>query len=322
MKKITLILLAFITVTAVSAQIEITTSDAGIGLSQSVPGSEVFGVLAPCSQGQDGFDINGAAGSNVNNGFVSAVDIIIPAGEFFTLESVSNVNMLTFAGFLPTTATVIYFEDAGNGFPSNTEIGSESGIALTINSSAPWVNPAADVHNVDFDVTPITFNGGATETKVWIGIQFDNDDPAQSATFFEIRNDDTGGGDAALVGEPLVQRNPNTMLWNYVDFGTGNGAEINSEGFYTLNGECDVLSVNENVLAQISLYPNPSSDILNINVPASVEITNVTMFDLLGKNTGVVLSNGSIDISNLNKGIYLLSIETSQGTLTQKVVKK
>ncbi len=322
MKKITLIFVAFLSATALSAQSGITVSDASIGLSQSVPGGEVQSQMAACSQGQDGFDINGAAGTNVNNGYVSAVDILIPAGEFFTLESVSNVNMLTFPPYLPTTATVTYFEDAGDGFPSNVEIGSESDIPLTINSTAPWVNPAANVHNVEFDVTPITFTGGATDSKVWVGIQFDNDDPAQSATFFEIRFDDAGGTDAALVGEPIVQRDPATMAWNYIDFGAGAGPETTSEGFYTLNGDCDVLSVNENLLSQISVFPNPTSGILNLKMPASVEVISTTMFDILGKKVNVAYSNGTINTSSLSQGVYLLKVETSAGTLTQKVVKQ
>ncbi len=323
MKKITLILVALFTVTALSAQNEITISDAGIGLSESVSGNEAQVAQAPCSQGQDGFDINGAAGSNVNNGFVTAVDILIPAGEFFTLESVTNVRMLTFAGFFPTTATVTYFEDAGDGFPSNTEIGSESGIALTINSSEPWVNTAADVHNVDFNVTPITFEGGATDSRVWIGIQFDNDDPNDGATFFEIRHDDAGGTDAALVGEPVVQRDPATMAWAYIDFSTaGNEPETTSEGFYTLNGDCDVLGVNESALAQISVYPNPATDVINIKTPSNIQVTGATLYDLLGKNTGVVMANGQVDVSALSRGVYMLTIETNEGSLTQKIVKR
>jgi hypothetical protein len=319
MKKITLLLFAF-AVSLVSAQ-EATLSNSGIGLSESVPGNPPSR-MPECSQGLDGFDINGAAGTNVNNGFVSAVDVLIPVGESFTLESVSNLNMLTFAGFTPTSATVTYYEDGGNGFPSNTIIGFESNIALTVNSSAPWSNPAADVHNVDFDVTDITFNGDAEqETKVWIGIQFLSSDP-ESATFFEIRQDDLGGGNDALVGEPLVQRNPDTGTWAYVDFGTGGGLETDSEGFYTFNGQCEpLLGTEDYLLSQVSVYPNPASDILNINTTSSIELSKATLFDALGRKTAESSTN-VINVSELARGLYFLQIETSNGNLTQKIVLK
>lgn len=318
MKKITLLIFAF-AVSFVSAQ-EATITDAGIGLSESVPGNAPSR-MEECSQGQDGFDINGAAGSNVANGFVSAVDIVIPAGESFTLESVSNLNMLTFAGFLPTTATVTYYEDAGTGFPSNDIIGFESSISMTINSSGPWVNPAADVHNVDFDVTDITFEGDATEeTKVWVGIQFENNDPAQGGTFFEIRQDDTGGGNDALVGEPLVQRDPNTGTWGYIDFDNGDGEETDSEGFYTFNGQCDpLLSIDENALSQISIYPNPAKDFLSIDMPSNIEINKISLFDTLGRKA-LVTSDNNINLSDLARGIYILKIETTSGDLSKKIV--
>ena len=87
-------------------------------------------------------------------------------------------------------------------------------------------------------------------------------------------------------------------------------------------GGCDALSINDNLLSLVSVYPNPTSDIINIEIPPSVEITNAKLYNMLGKNIGVSLTSNRIDISNLSSGIYLLSLETNQGSLTQKVVKK
>ncbi len=84
----------------------------------------------------------------------------------------------------------------------------------------------------------------------------------------------------------------------------------------------DVLSVQSNLMSQISVYPNPTSSVLNLKVPASVEVNRVSVFDLLGKLTRVSYNNGVINISNLSQGVYLLKVETSAGTLTQKVVKQ
>ena len=64
------------------------------------------------------------------------------------------------------------------------------------------------------------------------------------------------------------------------------------------------------------------NNVLNVNVAGNIEISNASMFDLLGKNTGVQLVNGQMDTSSLARGVYILNVETSAGTLTQKVVKR
>lgn len=82
------------------------------------------------------------------------------------------------------------------------------------------------------------------------------------------------------------------------------------------------VSIQDNLSQNVTVYPNPASDVLNISLVNGVEITNATVYDILGKDTGVVFINGQFNIAQLSKGIYMLSIETNQGTLTQKIVKK
>jgi uncharacterized membrane protein (UPF0136 family) len=43
---------------------------------------------------------------------------------------------------------------------------------------------------------------------------------------------------------------------------------------------------------------------------------------VLGKKSNVSLVNGQINISDLAVGLYLLNVETTNGTLTQKVIKQ
>ena len=87
-------------------------------------------------------------------------------------------------------------------------------------------------------------------------------------------------------------------------------------------GEDVALNTDENALSQISIYPNPAKDVLNIAIPSSVDLKSVSLFDVLGKRANVSLVNGQINISDLAVGIYLLNVETTNGTLTQKVIKQ
>lgn len=83
-----------------------------------------------------------------------------------------------------------------------------------------------------------------------------------------------------------------------------------------------VLSVDSNLLTQVSIYPNPAKDVLNLKIPASIEIIKASLYDVLGRNTAAKVVNNQINVSNLSKGIYMLSLETSAGKLTQKIVKQ
>ena len=82
---------------------------------------------------------------------------------------------------------------------------------------------------------------------------------------------------------------------------------------------------NENfLLNEITIYPNPTNNILNINYGTSaIDIKSVQIHDMLGK---IVYQSQSkvetIDLSNFNSGIYLLDITTeSNGKITKKLIK-
>jgi hypothetical protein len=106
--------------------------------------------------------------------------------------------------------------------------------------------------------------------------------------------------------------------------GAGSVTSFGFTNHYVMNvtGEEQPLSINDNLLSQVSIYPTPAIDVINIKTPASLEINEVLLFDLQGRNTGAVFSNGTVNVSELSRGVYMLTLNTSEGTLTQKVVKK
>tara|TARA_R110000850_G_scaffold203228_1_gene329438 strand:- start:47219 stop:48136 length:918 start_codon:yes stop_codon:yes gene_type:complete len=87
-------------------------------------------------------------------------------------------------------------------------------------------------------------------------------------------------------------------------------------------GDDEPLSVNETLASQVSVYPNPATDVINIKTPSNIQVTGAILYDLLGKNTGVVFANGQVDVSALSRGVYMLTVETNEGSLTQKIVKR
>jgi len=108
---------------------------------------------------------------------------------------------------------------------------------------------------------------------------------------------------------------------NWTPFSALQGLTFNSLAF-TVEGEEATASVNDNVLAQVAVYPNPANEVIYLNTPATLEVANVVLYDILGKNTGVTLNNGAINISSLARGVYMLNIETNHGSITKKIMKR
>lgn len=81
-----------------------------------------------------------------------------------------------------------------------------------------------------------------------------------------------------------------------------------------------VLSIDDNILSNISIYPNPTSDYIKFKLPSGVTINETTVYDALGRITETNFSNNQVDITALSKGIYTLKVHTNKGMLVEKLV--
>lgn len=84
------------------------------------------------------------------------------------------------------------------------------------------------------------------------------------------------------------------------------------------------LGIDDNTFNTFSAYPNPTSGILNIK--SSQELDNVDVFNLLGQNVAGFskneITNSSIDMSGLSKGLYLVKVTSGDKTQTLRVTKE
>ena len=71
----------------------------------------------------------------------------------------------------------------------------------------------------------------------------------------------------------------------------------------------------------IEVYPNPISDVLHIQLPTNISLEKVNFYNNLGQ---LVLENNTTNIftSTLSSGVYLIQIQTSEGTYHKKIIKK
>jgi ASPIC and UnbV/Secretion system C-terminal sorting domain/FG-GAP-like repeat len=98
--------------------------------------------------------------------------------------------------------------------------------------------------------------------------------------------------------------------------------DINSQHIYT-EGANPVLGTTDVQATGITLFPNPTTDLLNFS-EKGMENTTVSIVDMNGKlvlNTQVSNRN-NIDVTALNSGVYFAQFEVDQKQVSYKFVKK
>jgi len=211
------------------------------------------------------------------------------------------------------TSPILSFDITGNEIGAVTLIGSAiwDGIQLSASEVIPQ---AADPHILRFDATTGQLLGydriDTGDTVSTENIEF------ATAVAADIHgNYVTGGymrtGDL-FVNHPSIQ--PLSLHGGASDFWIARLARTDCNG--------QPLSVPTASRSGIKLWPNPASDPLHlsgINGSADYRLT-----DLSGRAvaTGSFTQGGELDVSDLPQGIYLLTLDTAQGRLMEKVVVK
>jgi aminopeptidase N len=82
------------------------------------------------------------------------------------------------------------------------------------------------------------------------------------------------------------------------------------------------LSTNTfNLENAISIAPNPILGTIQIQIPSAVELKLVSIYNNLGQLVETKTTT-DFEVSNLSSGLYILDIETSEGTFHKKIIKK
>lgn len=86
--------------------------------------------------------------------------------------------------------------------------------------------------------------------------------------------------------------------------------------------QADATASAKDVLAsKLKIYPNPAQDFIQIE-SKDIKVASVQMYSLIGQEviSSQRLVNNRLDISNLSRGIYLLKVNSDNGSLTKKIV--
>ena len=199
-----------------------------------------------------------------------------------------------------TSATVVQntipsgAASAGVNYPvNNIDITTDKVFSLSVWSALPNIPVLLKLENasgVNTERAAVT-----TSTNAWETINFDFTDEGQltyqSVTIFMNFN----------VTDPADQ----VYYWDNLVLG-------------------EPLGISENPLVKISMYPNPTASVLNLQ--AAQQIKSIQLFNLLGQNVlnKSVNSNASIlEVAHFQSGVYLAKVLFDNGaTQTLKFIKK
>lgn len=136
-------------------------------------------------------------------------------------------------------------------------------------------------------------------------------------TIVATRDNDTGDSDDFVFSPqegsiPIIYAHGTSTSYGY---------HGGTRGFTTIG----VLSSKQEELLSFETYPNPAIDFVNVQLSSDIIEADVMVFDVSGrlvKSQQINIDDTKLNISDLSKGIYFLTISSDNKTGTQKFIKQ
>ncbi|WP_298493980.1 T9SS type A sorting domain-containing protein [uncultured Algibacter sp.] len=178
----------------------------------------------------------------------------------------------------------------GIGIATTLNVDGESRLGPAIGAVIRQADKLGD-YNLDFPETEVTANGYNIEAYYLPPRAFFTD----SYDDYEICNESVDGVSFWIPVEERDTPNPRNPLEN--------GA----------------LGINDYSDSELTIYPNPTSGLLNFSIPHNGIAKTVQIRDMLGKEIAndTIENKKTIDLSILSKGVYLLYIDNN---FKQKII--
>ena len=162
--------------------------------------------------------------------------------------------------------------------------------------------------------------------RIWIDFNGDGDfDDIGEQVFTANNKRDIVTGSFSVPSDASGQTRMRITMKNG---GAPSPCEIFSNGEvedYTVDfGNVPVAGMIRGNNFDLSIYPNPALDELNINIISNIELVNVKIYNSIGKiidDFNVEVKNSKIDISSLSNGIYFLGIDNGERNMLKKFIK-
>jgi hypothetical protein len=233
-----------------------------------------------------------------------------------------------------TSTEGVIINDGDTDILNNINTGKPSGYS----DYTAIVTDVARAESYDLTININTDGNFPCETRVWIDFN-------QNCAFDAEEEFDLGGGQNIINGptsnSPLAFTIPadavlgNTIMrvsTKYLAAGTpcevtdGSGPSVDAEiEDYTINVLAS-LSVDEFGLNSISIYPNPTSEVLNISLSNNDLPDGYRIYNMLGQTLSQevisTISDLSVNTANLSNGMYFIQITKEGNTVSLPFIKK
>lgn len=141
-----------------------------------------------------------------------------------------------------------------------------------------------------------------------------------SDSWYQVQNTINGASSGILSGYSISLSSEGTTLAIGAINSNNNGTNSGDVNIYsidtTISSNLNSLSFNS---ASFSIYPNPTSEYLNIDLQQNLTLKNVNFYNNIGQLVKTT-SNPSIDLSDLSKGNYFVEIVTNQGKAIKNLI--
>jgi hypothetical protein len=132
----------------------------------------------------------------------------------------------------------------------------------------------------------------------------------------QFRTDIDGEAESDQFGRSVSMSDTKIVVVG-APFNDGNGANSGHVRVFDLN----FAGIDDNSQIEFSIYPIPTSGILNIQ--SEIPVSQIEIYNLLGQLVKSFEDTNIIDISSVEQGVYFVKVMDENGNVgTQKVVKK
>lgn len=145
-------------------------------------------------------------------------------------------------------------------------------------------------------------------------------------------NVDMGGdwydpsGNPISGSQPVSSNIPGSFNYDYI---VSNGVcPADTQFVEVIVGTCDWLSVGTEEMQEISVFPNPATEVLNILNGSNLEGLRIEMYDATGRlvlTDNKALANAleaTISIAHLETGAYTMRVRNNEGEKVFKIIKQ
>ena len=183
---------------------------------------------------------------------------------------------------------------------------------------APPDEPPYIAHPVD----DVIFNEFPQSIDINLnGVVSDPDDPDENINYSLVSNSNESGLSVSLRGCLMVltrlssHEGEAVLVLRATSHGQTIDFEINVVMHYVDDG------VDDNEMEMISVYPNPTHDVIFIGANNDMSVQRVEVFNVTGQK--VMSSTESvINVSGLGSGMYFVRITTDDGIVIRSIVKQ